>query len=98
MASGGTLPLVSGAFNATGSIMSIESVGFKPKRVTLYNLDDPAVGVHTDSMAADSVLVQTDTFVAVSANGVTLTDLGFDIGTDANFNTSGELVHWVAEG
>ena len=98
MASGGSLPLVTGAFTGTGSALSIKTVGFKPKRVTLYNQDDPAVGTHTDTMPDEALLVGTDTYALVTSGGVTLTDEGFDLGTDANFNTSGELVHWVAEG
>ena len=98
MASGNSNPLVTGAFTGTGSLITVGSVGFRPKRVTLINLTDPAHGVHLDSMAADSVLVGTTTFAAVTSDGVTLTDTGFTVGTDANFNTSGEVVYWCAEG
>ena len=98
MASGGTLPLVTGAFTATGAAISIETVGFRPKKVTLYNLDDPAMGIHTDTMDDDSLLAITDTCAAVSSGGVTLTDEGFDLGTDGNFNTAGEQIHYVAQG
>lgn len=97
MGSGGTLPTMSGKFVGTGSLVTVD-VGFRPKLVKLVNLTDPAEGTWIDSMADGTALAGTDTFAAVSSNGITPTETGFTVGTDANFNTSGETVYWVAFG
>lgn len=97
MASGGSLPLRTGSFVGTGAEIAVE-VGYRPKVVRLINLDDPAEGVHVDTMADGEMLAGTDTFAKVAAGGITLTDTGFTVGADANFNTAGEQVHWVAQG
>lgn len=101
MASGGQR-FVRGSFLAPGSALSIKTPE-KPVKVELINVSDPAVGYHHDHMPDASVLVVTDTCANVTSNGVTLQSLedgdgftGFIVGTDGNFNTSGEQVYWTA--
>lgn len=101
MASGGQR-FVRGSFIAPGSALNIKTPE-KPVKIELLNVSDPASGHHHDHMPDASLLVQTDTFVNVTSNGITLQSAGdgdsftgFIVGTDANFNTSGEQVYWTA--
>lgn len=86
-----------GAFIATGSAITIAKVGFKPRLVLLINVDDPGLAVHIEGMPAAAAFIHTDaTSSYVTSNGVTLTDTGFTVGTDANLNTDGEQVFYMA--
>lgn len=98
MASGGSLPLMTGTYIGTGSALTIETPGFEPKVVILVNMDDPAISVHTDKMADDELLVGTDTFAEVTSGGVTLTSTGFTVGTDSANNAASEQVHYIVMG
>lgn len=97
MASAGDQPLVTGTYVGTGSALSIDTVGFKPKYIRFVNATTGAEAEYSDTMAADSVRTSdsgVDAFA--TTGGVTLADTGFDLGTNAVVNTSANVVHWIA--
>jgi hypothetical protein len=99
MASGGTLPVRTGSFTSDGALISVESVGFRPKRVTFVNESNAAIGEWQDSMDDDSVRTSeggTDAFA--TSGGVIPLDNGFSLGVNAVLNTATEVIHWTAIG
>lgn len=99
MASGGTHPTLVGSFVGTGAAKSIAEVGFRPKYVKFVNTTLGATAEYMDTMAADSVITHdSGTDGLVTTEGVTLTDNGFDLGTNAVINGSTNIVHYVAFG
>ena len=99
MASGGTLPMVSGSFVGTGAIITVDTVGFRPKRVEFINITNDATGTWQDTFPDDAVHTQEDAAGAYAASdGVTPSDTGFALGTNAVLNTAAEEVHWTAYG
>ena len=95
MASANGGRMVRGSFVADGAAKVINTPE-RPLRVELVNVDDPAIAVHHDHMPDASVMVATDTFAWVTTNGITLSDTGFTVGTDANINTATEQIFWTA--
>ena len=97
MASGGTRK-VTGSVNGTGSAIDIRTVGFRPKKVELENVDGLASCVWTDTMADDSMVkrVTAGTMTFVTSNGIIPLSNGFTIGADSDLNASDELIHYVA--
>lgn len=88
-----------GAYRGTGSELEIEKVGFRPAVVELVNVDDASIMKHMEGMDdASFVLQKAGSTSVVTTEGVTLTDKGFTVGTNADLNTSGELVRFVAWG
>lgn len=95
--SSGVSRVVTGAYIGTGSALSIAKIGFQPRVLLLLNEDDPSTVTMTDTLPADGGLKQKGgTTSLIGSNGVTLTNAGFDVGTDADLNTDGETVHFVA--
>lgn len=98
MASGGTLPVITGGYVGTGVAFDV-SVGFKPKYVQIVNISDPAIVHHNDMMPDAAFMSQEDGATAyTTSNGITLLDDGFTVGTDAQINTSGDTCHYLAIG
>ena len=96
--SGGTLPTIVGSYVGTGAAKSIE-VGFRPKYLKIVNVTTGAAAEFMDTMAEDSVITHdTGTDGIVTSEGVTLTDAGFDLGTNAVINGSTNIVHFLAIG
>lgn len=95
MASGSSIAV--GAIIGTGAAMVVSKVGFKPRLLLLVNVEDPCIGIHIDGMPDASVLIHTDgTTSWVTSQGITLTDVGFNMGTRADINTDGEQVFYAA--
>jgi hypothetical protein len=95
MASGASR-LYAGTYEGTGSALSITAPGFRPRFVILVNEDDPSFALHIDGMDDDSALTQDQgTTAFASSAAVTLTDSGFDLGTNATLNTAGETVRYI---
>ena len=94
-----------GAFLSTGSAINVDKVGFKPKSVKLYSVDNASHAVHTDGMkdgecwkSVDSGAGETDLSL-VASDGVTLRTNGFQLGTDSNLNPSGgKLIIYECQG
>jgi hypothetical protein len=96
MASGRSRTFV-GSFIATGASISIAKVGFKPRAVVLINQNDPNLFVHIEGMADAAGFKQKGSASTyVTSNGVTLSNTGFTVGTDADINTDGERVWFIA--
>jgi len=86
-----------GAVTGTGANLDVRTVGFRPRRVELYNVTGLVSAVWTDSMADAAGLKRvTAGDATVMTAGVTPLSDGFRIGTDADVNAVGEVVHWVA--
>jgi hypothetical protein len=102
MASGVTRS-VSGSYVGTGAAQDVklDKVGFKPKRVTIYRMttrQDKAE--HVEGMADASFLfTKGDDGVRslVTAQGVTLNDTGFSLGTDVAVNAAADTYRYFAE-
>lgn len=90
--------VMTGAYTGTGSALSVRTVGFRPKKVELFNVTAPASAVWTKDMADAAMFkrVTAGTGSFVTTGGVTPLSDGFQVGTDADLNTAAELVYWVA--
>ena len=91
---------VTGSYRGTGSALEVKVVGFRPRQVELMNKDGLAYARWTEEMADGSafkIFNHADTQVAfVTTGGVTPLASGFSVGTDADLNTDGEEVYFVA--
>ncbi|KAF0218795.1 MAG: hypothetical protein FD174_2578 [Geobacteraceae bacterium] len=94
---------VTGTHVGDGNAKNI-SIGFKPRRVTVFNETDAMKWIWTDTMAAGkgfkTVTVGTQTFEA--ANGISHyagteagNTEGFTLGTGVNI--AAKTLHWIAE-
>lgn len=101
MASGGGR-IVCGSVLGTGADLSVTKVGFRPKKVELFNVTGNCQAVWTESMADDSMQKTVDSgsgttdMSFVASNGVTPLANGFAMGADGDLNVSAEIVHFVA--
>ena len=88
-----------GAVTGTGANLDVRTVGFRPRRVQLLNLGGLVTADWTDSMTEGRGLKRVTagdmTQIAAGAGVTPLSD-GFRIGTDADLNVAGEVIHWVA--
>jgi len=88
-----------GAITSTNAALTVETVGFRPKSVKLFNVTSLATLEHQDTMDADSGFkrVAAGTLTLEASNGITLTGTGFTIGALADVNdTTTEVLHWQA--
>ncbi len=95
MASGARQPFV-GTYLGTGASLPITAPGFCPHEVEIFDKDAtaavvakwvegmPAGGGHKVVLAA-----------AIMTAGITVTDTGFTVGTDANINESGKTYYYL---
>lgn len=97
--SSGVHKRATGSVAGTGSAIIVDVVGFRPRKVELYNVDGDAIGIWTDTMPDASMMktVAAGTTAQVTTGGVTPRAAGFSIGADADVNAAGEAIHWVAE-
>ncbi len=86
-----------GAVTGTGANLDIRVVGFRPRRVELVNLTGLVTAYWADTMADGTGIkrVTAGDMTAMVAGITPLSD-GFRIGTDADLNVAGEIVHWTA--
>ena len=96
--SSGVTRMVTGSFVGTGSAVDVKTVGFRPRRVELFNVTGLAVAHWTDAMADASMVKQVTagTMTFPTSNGVTPLANGFRLGADGDMNVAAETVHWVA--
>jgi len=86
-----------GSFYGTAANIDIRTVGFRPRKVELYNVDGLATLIWTESMAdAAGVKRVTAGTMSIATAGVTPLSNGFRLGTDGDMNVAAELVHYVA--
>lgn len=95
MASGRSRTIV-GSFIGTGAVLSVSKIGFKPRSLRLFNQDDPAIAEHIEGMADGVAATQKAGTTGAAVTGLTLTNTGFTIGADANFNVDSERTWYVA--
>jgi hypothetical protein len=98
----GRLP-VTGSYTGDGSNGVSVKIGFKPKKVEIHNYTDADVKAeHIDGMPAASAFLTIDSGSGttdkskVTSAGITLTSLGFEVGTNANLIESGKVYYWIA--
>jgi hypothetical protein len=95
--------MVEGSVVGTGAAINV-SIGFKPRKVVLFQLDTPAKIEWTEDMGAGKGVKTTGTpaFTALSSNGITLLSGtttysdGFTIGADTDINVDTETIYYVA--
>ena len=94
------MKVMTGAYIGTGAALNVDSVGFMPGFVQLFNKTGLVIAAWTQEMGdgAAHKVINHDTAqnVFVTANGITPRPTGFQVGTDADLNTVGETVYWVA--
>lgn len=100
--SSGVARTIVGFYTGTGAALALggDKVGFKPKRVTIYRLSTAIdKAEYVEGMAAASFLktAAAGARTLVAAQGVTLEDDGFSLGTDAAINNSGDSYAFFAE-
>lgn len=96
--SSGVKRVVTGGVTGTGAVLSVATIGFRPQKMELINVDGLAKADWNDVMADDSMLktVTAGTMSLVTTGGITPTSRGFDLGADADLNVAGEQLLWVA--
>ena len=92
--------VMNGSYTGTGVAFNIRTVGFRPRKVELINVDGLTRATWTNTMADASVSKIINHASAqnvwATSNGITPLSNGFTVGTDADINTDTEVVHWVA--
>lgn len=98
--SSGVARVMAGSYIGTGVAFNVDTVGFRPKIVKLFNVAGLTECTWTKTMADASVfkIFNHDTVQVAFAtsNGITPRANGFTVGTDADINTDTERVHWIA--
>lgn len=101
--SSGVLKRATGSVVGTGAAIDIDTPGFKPRQVTLRNVDGVAKGYWQDSMPDAAMWVEADSgagavdFSYVTSDGITPRTNGFRIGANTDVNVAAEVIHWEAE-
>lgn len=98
--SSGVARVMTGSYIGTGVAFNVDTVGFRPKMVQLFNASGLTMSTWTNTMADASVYKVFNHATVQNAfattNGITPRNNGFTVGTDADINTDTEVVHWVA--
>lgn len=94
-------PYKTGSFIATGAkiVMGGDKVGFRPRRVTIWNMTGPKL-VWVDGMLDKTGLKYTEAGVgtALTTTGITPTDTGFELLAAADVNVDGETCYYEVVG
>jgi len=79
------------------AVATTVTVGFKPKFVKVWNINDLKSFEHIDGLTAGSSIdTATDGTISINAAGsITLTSNGFTCGTDI-CDTAADVIRWVA--
>lgn len=90
---------MAGSFIGTGAEISIRTVGFRPKRVDIFNETGDCMAFWTASMADASAMktIAAGTTAFITSNGITPLSDGFKLGADTDLNVSAEKFHWFAQ-
>jgi len=100
MASGGAR-VVTGSFTGSGAEIEIKKVGFQPRVVQLLNISGQCKADWLEGMADAAMMKTVDSGAGatdvshVTSGGVTPLADGFKLGTDADLNAAGEVVHYA---
>lgn len=94
--------MIRGSFVGTGSAKDIQTIGFRPRSVRIYNVTGNCQATWLDSMAdascqkvVDSGAGTTDVSF-ITSNGITPLADGFRLGADSDLNVASEIVHFEA--
>ena len=95
--SGGTRQ-VRGSLKGTGATRDVTTVGFRPSKVEVFNVDGDCLAFWQDTMPDDSAMktIAAGTTAQITSDGITPLANGFTLGADTDLNVSGEEVHWTA--
>lgn len=93
---------IAGSYTGTGAAkdVKLDKVGFQPRRVTVYRMstaNDMAQWVEGMANASFMKNIEAGTRSLVTSQGITPTDSGFSVGTDAAINNSGDLYRYFCE-
>jgi hypothetical protein len=97
--SSGTQLSKNGAVIGTGANLDVRSVGYRPRRVELFNETGLVTAIWTNSMTEGRGLkaITAGTISLIGAGlGITPLSNGFRIGADTDLNVVAEHIHWVA--
>jgi hypothetical protein len=94
----GNSRVMTGALVGTGSAIDVTTVGFRPKAVTLFNVDSDDSLRWTDTMADATGYksVKAGANAVISSGGITPLADGFTFGADTDMNVATQVVHFVA--
>ena len=88
----------SGSITGTGIAQTI-TLGFKPKLVVLFNVTSGLqFTMYMDGMADDTAISMVGDISLIAANGITLSNTGFGIGSDNSVNEAAKVFKYVAIG
>jgi len=87
-----------GAYLGTGVALTVDKIPFQPDYVRLFAVTQATIGEKTAEMPGDDFHKTKAAVSVVTANGITLTADGFDVGTDADLNANGDTIYFVAFG
>lgn len=96
--SSGVARIQVGTITPPGTAYDVRTVGFRPKKVELINVDGLVYAQWQNTMPDDSAALRiTDgTISYITSDGITPLSDGFTIGANANINQSDEAIHWTA--
>lgn len=89
----------SGSYVGTGSAFNVQTVGFRPRMVLLFNVTGLTHAVWSEGMADGYVFKiinhASTQHVLATSNGITPLVDGFTVGSDADINTAAETVYYL---
>lgn len=97
--SSGVSRVVNGSLTGeTGVVKEVHTVGFRPKRVEVFNVGGLAKADWHSDMADDSMVLQitAGTMTLETSDGIIPLSDGFSIGANGDLNVDDELIHWTA--
>ena len=91
MSSGGNR-VKTGSFVGTGADLNIDTLGFKPQRVKVINVDGDCFCEWNSEMDDDSAMktIAAGTTAQITSDGITARTNGFTMGADTDINVDGE--------
>lgn len=94
----GARRVINGSINGTGSALEVRTIGFRPTRVELSNIDGLVTAKWNEAMPDGSMekRVTAGTMTFPTSNGITPLSDGFRLGADTDMNVDGETVVWSA--
>lgn len=88
-----------GSVKGTGSAMDIKTLGFRPRKVKVFNVASGGLcslewnNAMPDASGYKSMPHDTAQHAFLTSNGITPLAAGFTLGADGDLNVSGELVY-----
>ena len=92
--------IATGSFDGTGAGITQHKPGFRPKLIRLTNVDGLVEALWMEGMADGSAWLTIDSGAGetdkslITSGGITPGGQGFGLGTNADINANGELIHY----